>query len=275
MEVTAIRTTTTIGLVVAVALHTALAVGLYWLAKYDPPQRLAPPRMTVSLATEVSLESTSPDPVPESRAAIAPSLSDTPAPEQEIAPEETAPQPQPTTAPTPPPRRNTTRQTSRTPPPERERSRPDRTPRPTPSPTRSARRSGGSLIGDNFLEGQGGATNTDERRIPASEIGRSAQASLRQAINRQIKPHWSAPNGVDAERLVSIASWRLNEDGSLRGSPRCRTNPDSITDSNRSQSALHCERAIRAIRQAAPFDLPDEYYEGWKNITSWRFDRRL
>ena len=40
-------------------------------------------------------------------------------------------------------------------------------------------------------------------------------------------------------------------------------------------AALHAERAIRAVQLAAPFDLPDEYYNAWRNIAEWRFDRRL
>ena len=38
------------------------------------------------------------------------------------------------------------------------------------------------------------------------------------------------------------------------------------TASNRPQVALHQERARKSIQLAAPFKLPAEYYEAWKDI---------
>ncbi|WP_416832591.1 MAG: energy transducer TonB [Erythrobacter sp.] len=263
-----------IGLAGAVVLHALVVAALALQFAFATPRILTPERMTVSFATEVSLESTAPDPVAESRAAIAPTLAEEPVPPVEEAPP--VRQPEARTPPPPPPPRTQPRTQQRTtpPPPDtRNRRRPEEA-RSTPPP-RNPAPAGGSRIGNNFLEGQGASTNTDETRVPASQIGASARASLQQAINRQLQPHWSAPIGVDAEQLVSVVSWQMNEDGSLKGSPTCRTIPDSITASNRPQAPLHCERAVRAVRQAAPFDLPDEYYEAWKNITAWRFDRRL
>lgn len=256
----------TVGLAAAVILHLLLVIALFMQVMFARAPTMVPERVTVSLATEVSLESTAPAPVAESQAAIAPTLSEEPAPPLE-------PEPSATSEAPPPPRPQAQTRPRETPPPTDTRDR--RRPEESRAAPRSADNAGGSRIGDNFLEGRGESTRTEDTRIPASQIGSSARASLQQAINRQLKPHWSAPSGVDSELLVSVVSWRLNEDGSLAGSPRCRTNPDSITDSNRPQAGLHCERAIRAVRQAAPFDLPDEYYEAWKNITAWRFDRRL
>jgi len=261
----ALRQEDMVGLAVAVLLHVLLVAVIAVQMFFTPEPPPIPNRVSVSLATEVSLESTAPEPVPESRAAIAPTLSD------EVAP---PPEPDPAdTSQAPPPRPETRSAPRERMPPTDTRDR--RRPEDTRSNPRTAERAGGSQIGDNFLEGSGESTRTDDTRIPANEIGAAATASLRQAINRQLKPHWSAPSGVDAEKLVSVVSWRMNEDGSIAGTPRCNTQSSSITDSNRPQAALHCERAIRAIRQAAPFDLPDQYYEAWKNIRAWRFDRRL
>jgi hypothetical protein len=50
---------------------------------------------------------------------------------------------------------------------------------------------------------------------------------------------------------------------------------EGITDSNRPQAARHAEQAIRAVQLAAPFDLPPEFYDKWKRIRAWRFDRKL
>lgn len=271
MEDSAFKSEDRIGLLAAVVLHAALLGAIAVQAFFTPSLPDTPPRMTVNLATEVSLESTAPTPVAESRAAIAPTLAEDPAPETTqtpVQPSETTPAPtppRPETRTQPRPSTNDTR----------DRRRPETTRQPSPTPSRQASNSGGSRIGDSFLDGAGASARTEDTRIPASQIGASARASLRQAINRQLKPHWDAPSGVDAEKLVSIVSWRLNEDGSLAGSPSCRTERSSITDSNRPQAAIHCDRAIRAVRRAEPFDLPDEYYEAWKSITAWRFDRRL
>jgi hypothetical protein len=72
---------------------------------------------------------------------------------------------------------------------------------------------------------------------------------------------------------VTIVRFRLNRDGSLAGAPTC-TQQSGETASNATQVGLHCERAIRAVRLAAPFDLPEQFYDKWKLINS-RFDRRL
>lgn len=243
------------GLAVALGLHLLLAAVLLFQPR--PDEALEPPeRMTVSLASEVSLRSTAPDPAAESRAAMAPTLSEEPEPAAE--------QPQPQrlrerTAADRPPARNTRN-------PAREPSR--ETAQVPPRPAK------GTQIGENFLEGSGSSRTSDDTRIPASEIGASAQASLRQSINRQLKPHWNAPQGVDVEQLVTILAFRLNEDGTLAGRPRL-VRQLGVNDANRAQASLHAERAIRAVQLAAPFDLPTEYYNAWKNITEWRFDRRL
>ena len=270
METSRFHSEDGIGLVAAIVLHALLVGVLAWQVLFTPSLPSIPERMTVSLATEVSLESTAPDPVAESRASIAPTLTEEPAPPVEETPIETA---QPDAAPPPRPQTRTQpRPQTRTPPPD---TRQRRRPEPQRQPPATTRQSaGGSRIGNNFLEGQGAATNTDEVRIPANQIGRSARASLQQAINRQLRPYWDAPSGLDAEQLVTVLAFRLNEDGSLAGRPRV-VSQSGITDSNRPQAPLHAERAIRAVQRAAPFDLPDEYYNAWRNITEWRFDRRL
>jgi hypothetical protein len=124
------------------------------------------------------------------------------------------------------------------------------------------------------LAGAGDSTQTTETRVPASQIGASAKASLIQAISRQIKPHWDAPSGLEAEQLVTILAFRLNEDGSLNGRPRI-VRQSGVTASNAPQKDLHAERAIRAVQLAAPFDLPDQFYNAWKSINGARFDRNL
>jgi hypothetical protein len=163
----AFRNEEKVGLLAALVLHGAL-VAVLLMQTVRSEVSVFPERMTVSLATEVGLEAQSPDPVAESRAAIAPTLSEDPAP----APEPAKAEPAARVAPTPPkpPVRTATSQ----PAPTRDRSRPDRTPAPRPSaaPAKAAEKGGGSRIGDDFLKGAGSSTTTTETRIPASMSAR-------------------------------------------------------------------------------------------------------
>ncbi|MFZ9395494.1 MAG: energy transducer TonB [Erythrobacter sp.] len=255
MEAKALRREEKTGLAVALVLHLLLAGVL--LLKPAPGEGIdRPERMTVSLATEVSLRSTAPDPAAESRAAMAP----------ELAEEVEAPSEQPRS-------QQQRSRTSELAPARAERNPARETPRQQAAQT-PPRQAKGTQIGENFLEGSGSSRTSDDTRIPASEIGASARASLVQAISRQIKPHWNAPSGVDAELLVTELAFDLNEDGSLKGRPRL-LRQSGVNDSNRPQASLHAERAIRAVQLAAPFELPAEYYNAWKSIRGARFDRNL
>jgi protein TonB len=197
-----------------------------------------------------------------------------------------SPEPAPVAEPEPAPRPVQREQARPTPQPTRAAERP--TPRPTasarPTPTPTARpqpratptqRAGGSRLGDDFLEGTSASgERNNSRGTPAAQAGPAVQASIASAIIRQIKPHWSAPQGVDAEKLVTVLSWELNPDGSLKGRPRV-VRQTGINDSNRPQASLHAERAIRAVQLAAPFNLPAEYYDAWKSVRGASFDRNL
>ena len=246
-----------IGLGVAAALHLGLVAAFLLQPKtredIEPTQR-----MTVNLASEVGMEATAPDSVPESRAAIASTLSDTPAPQ----PAETIPQPQPRPVPQPRLERPVVA-TKAAPADTRPRRRPDKA---VATPPKPAAKGGGSRVGDNFLAGMGGSTTTDETRAPASALGASAKASLLQGIVRAIKPHWQPPSGPDVDQIVSKVRFRLNQDGSLAGRPQI-VGQSGVNAINRTQAGRHGEQAIRAIQLAAPFDLPDRYYAAWKTVT--------
>ena len=267
MERTGIRTEERTGLAVAVVLHLALlgmlfVQGLFPAAVIDPPQR-----MTVSLAEDVGMAATAPDPVSESRASTAPTMDMNPAP----SPQEAVPTPQEVQRPTPP--APTQSRTATTRPETQPRRRPDTPRTQAQAQPQSTQRSGGSRLGDNFLAGAGDSTRTSETRAPASQIGASTKASLFQAVARQLRPHWQPPSGPDVEAIVTKVRFRLNPDGSLSGAPSV-AGQRGITDTNRAQAGRHGEQAIRAVQLAAPFDLPEEYYEAWKVITV-DFDWRL
>lgn len=133
---------------------------------------------------------------------------------------------------------------------------------------------GGSRIGSDFLDGQASRDSGSSTSQAAATIGPRVQASLSSAISRQLKPHWKPPQGADADQLVTILAWSLNEDGTLSGTPRV-VRQSGINDTNRAQAARHAEQAIRAVQAAAPFDLPSQYYSGWRRVSSFGFDIRL
>jgi len=238
--------------------------------------------MTVNLASDIGMEATAPDPVAESRAAEAPTLSDTPAPVPELdsPPLPSEPVARPVERIQPPTPRPVPR--AATPPRERPRPQPSAAPARTPpreaarpaQPARPVERAGGSRLGDNFLEGAGSSTSTTETRVPASQIGASAKASLVQAIAREIKPHWQPPNGPDVEKITTYLRFRLKPDGSLDGRP-AMVRQTGVNDTNRAQAGRHAEQAIRAVQLAAPFNLPEEYYEAWKLVNPFSFDWNL
>jgi hypothetical protein len=156
-------------------------------------------------------------------------------------------------------------------------------PRPNARPTTTPPRTqppktgtpGGARLGSDFLKGVPNAAATGTSSLlPASQIGAAERSSLASAISRELKPRWVAPQGAEAEKLVTILAWDLNDDGSLAGSPRV-VRQEGITEANRAQAQRHAEQAIRAVRLAAPFDLPPQLYNAWKRITAFRFDRRL
>lgn len=284
MERTAIRAEERTGLVVAVVLHLALVALLVVQGLVPAPVIEPPQRMTVSLAEDVGMAATAPDPVAESRASTAPTMEPNPAPapeqdqpappqlERPVPPQVQSPVPVPRAAPDPRPRRR--------PDPPRTQAQPQPAP-PAPAtraesaprnPPKSSARSGGSRLGDNFLEGAGASTSTSETRVPASQIGNSAKASIIQAVARQIKPHWEPPNGPEVDKIVSYVRFRLNPDGTLSGRPEV-VRQTGVNDTNRAQAGRHAEQAVRAVQLAAPFELPQEYYEAWKVVTAnldWR-----
>jgi len=144
------------------------------------------------------------------------------------------------------------------------------------APARPVAPSGGSRIGSDFLSGitGGSGPNRASTAAPAAAIGPAVKASLSSAIARQLKPKWQAPQGPDAEELVTILSFNLNRDGTLAGPPQV-VRQQGINDLNRNQAQRHAEQAVRAVRLAAPFDLPPEYYDAWKRVSAFRFDKRL
>lgn len=260
MASSALRREEVAGLAVALAAHAGL-LALLVLHPGSAPVIPTPDRINVTLSEDVGLVSTSPEP----QAAAAPPAAPDIAPVPESVPESASPpvsqpqiKPAPVAMPTPQPRP---------------------VPRPLPRPqaqlTPAPRTASASRISSDFLKGVPGAQASGAaHNPPATAIGPAVQSALSGAISRQLKPHWAAPQGADAEKLVSILTWNLNRDGSLAGLPRL-VRQEGITEANRAQAARHAEQAMRAVQLAAPFTLPAEYYSAWQRVASFRFDKRL
>ena len=286
-----------LALLIAIAAHVAL-IGAMTLS--PPGKSIAPPpeRMTVTFSDETADQSVSPDPNAEAAPDVAPVLGEpAPAPvPPEPVPQVVPPQPKPLPPP-PPPQAKPQPQPKPVPQPvakpvPQPRVAPAPPPKPVakPAPPKAAaaaapadarlrRRpdapTGGSRLGSDFLSGIPGSTTPGTARTPpAAAFGPEVAASLVSGIARQIKPHWTAPQGVDADKLVTVLAWSLNPDGSLAGRPTV-VQQLGITDTNRAQAQRHAEQAIRAVQLAAPFDLPAPYYAKWKRVSSFRFDRKL
>lgn len=147
-----------------------------------------------------------------------------------------------------------------------------------PNAAPATRTAGASRIGNDFLQGMSGnapaARPASKSSVSAAAIGPEVKAGLSSAIARQLKPRWVAPQGADAEQLITVLAWDLNPDGTLAGRPRL-VRQEGITESNRPQAPRHVEQAIRAVELAAPFDLPEQYYAAWRRISAFQFDRKL
>lgn len=152
----------------------------------------------------------------------------------------------------------------------------------TDAPTRAsgqgkADKPKGSLLGNDFLKGID--TNADAPRrppapAPAAAMGPAQKSALNSEIRRQLKPHWKAPTGADAELLRTELRVELSKDGSVIGTPEV-VRQTGITASNKTQAKLHAEQAIKAVRLASPFKLPPQFYDEWRVLEPLGFDRRL
>ena len=270
----ALRKSDTAGLAAAIVLHAGLAALLVLQVQFgsDPPAPV-PDSMTVSLASEVSLESTAPDPVAVARASTGPELGEA-APE-ESAPAEAEPTPRETAAPEPRATRAPRSQPTSRPrptPSSSPRSQATRSPRSTPSST-PTRNPGGSRFDEEFSRGIGSSPTSPNTGTPAQRYGPSELASLESVIGRQVRIKWQGrvPQGPDAEKLVTRVTFQLRPNGSLLGEPRV-LGTTGITDLNRNQVGRHQEEAVRAIKLVGRFQVPFEVPD-YKNTFTIRFDR--
>lgn len=247
-----------------VAIFAMLSLGLFAATRPLPPPTQP---IDVQIVDRVGLTDTSPAP---------PII----APAQSIAPEigqsdQAAPEPEPTPAPrvpAPVPREAVAPQK----PPQKAVANPPAKPAPSkPTAKPSVAPIRGSKLGDDFRKGLTAAPSNSTSQAPrATSVGPAQQAALGRLIREQLKPHWKAPTGPDAEQLRTELRVQLANDGRVTSVEVLRTT--GRTDSNQSQVKPHQEAAMKAVRLASPFlGLPDELYSAWSVLETVGFDRRL
>ncbi len=299
MPAAILRNDERVALGLALAVHAGVAAALL-LHVAAPP--LAPPvRMSVTLTDDAAPVATAPKPAASAAADVAPAIGEAPVlpvPVRKPAPPKPAPKPVTKPAPEPvakakpapvkpAPVKPAPLKAPAKPAPEKTTPKAKTAPAdPVGSAIAASQASappahkpkapaGGSRIGANFLHGVTSAnTPAKASTAPAAAVGPEVRAALAGAIARQLKPHWLAPQGADADQLVTVLAWSLNADGTLAAPPHV-ISQSGITESNRPQAARHAEQAIRAVTLAAPFDMPPEFYSAWKHVSAFRFDRKL
>jgi outer membrane biosynthesis protein TonB len=285
------------GLAISIAGHAALLAVLLLRPASDNVV-IPPERVEVTISEDVGMKSMSPDPAAKAAPDEAPDIGEAaPAPEPVPLPPPPAPPVAKPLPKKPEPRKIEAKKPEprKPPPPKPSPPKPsaiDRIARASPvtakpatktpsaktAPSKAAtppKKPGGTRFAEAFRQGTPGATSPTGTGAPAATIGPQQISALNAAIGRQLKPHWrgKAPEGAEAELLVTKVRFRLNRDGSLAGEPQVVATSGQ-TEANQPQVARHQEQAVRAVRLAAPFDLPEALYDGWKVVTT-NFDRRL
>ena len=258
MAATALRREESLGLALALVGHAVVIVSLIW--PRAPAPIVLPERMTVTISEDVGLSAAAPQ-----QAAPAPDAGPVqgeapPPPEAKVAQQPPAP------APVPAPQRAAPVQAVKPPP----RSAPAAPSRPAPP---AVPRPGASAFDSAFKTGIPQAKPGGTAAAAAAPITGAVRNSLAGAVARQIKPKWHGPSGLDIDKLVTTVEWDLNPDGSLAGAPRI-VSQSGITDANRAQADRHKEQALKAVRTAAPFGLPAQYYIAWKRLR-FTFDWKI
>jgi hypothetical protein len=126
---------------------------------------------------------------------------------------------------------------------------------------------------ENDRPGTGRGTAEKGSGTPSAKTAAQLEASFIQALFVKIKKYWRAPTGVDAELLRSNIVVTLNRDGTI-GSVTV-VSQSGENENNANLKALHAERAVNAVRRAAPFELPPEHYAIWQSLGPITFDKRL
>lgn len=243
MAAIALRNDEMAGLGLALAAHVALVA---WLVFAPPVSDPLPPieRVAVTLAEETGPQATTPNPSKNPAPDGAPELGNAPPPPEPVPAAEPSPLPKPNPAP---------KLAIKQPPPKL--AKPPVTPPKVGTP-------GGNRFADAFKEGVPGGTGEGQ---PDAKPSPQQQSAIRVSINQQVLRPWNACSvtGLDVEKLRARVEFSLDRSGQIIsiGEPQI----SGVTASNSPQTRRFGECAVKAIRTAAPYRLPGEYYDYWKN----------
>ncbi|WP_062228882.1 cell envelope integrity protein TolA [Aureimonas frigidaquae] len=245
-----------------------------------PPRPQEAPRETVQTATaDAPPPAAEPEPEPQP---------------QEAPPEEATPEPVPVPEPEPEPEPQPTEQAAVEPAPEPEPQLPQNVPTPQvrpqppqpvetprPQPTRTAERTPQERPAQDQTEREfdadeiaallnreqsagGGARRSEQ----AASLGgqRTTGAKLSQseldALRAQVQRCWSPPAGIsDAGTLRVSIQMQLDPSGALIGVPQIVNGGGSST-----AERVAGEAAVRAVRRCAPYSLPSDKYDSWRQV---------
>ncbi len=278
------------GLAVAIVGHAVLfgVLSVGFLATPNANELKSQP-IEISLVDEVAFEAAAPASVEAPAESMAPDagpLEDAPAPApapDEAQPEAPAPEPEPVPAPAPVPKA-APKAAPKRPAPEPKRAAPKATPKreaAPKTPTRTAEKSKAagtsgaktrprsSRLGDDFLKGVVGNESKGKAQTPrAQAVSGAAVAGLADAIARQVQPcaNRIASPGPGANQIRTRLRMQMQRNGSLAARPEIR-GQTGVDDDNRRYAERVGELARAAVIQCAPYNLPDELYEGgWQDI---------
>ncbi len=276
------------GLALALLAHGALIAALVLMPKPAPVPKLE--RVTVTLSDEVGEQASAlsnepaqtaqapiiaPEPIPEPAPAPLPA----PRPEPRVIPPPPGPIVRPVVKPPPPQQRTPAPQTRPVPPrpPLAATKPPPRQIAPPRSVTQPTPAGGASKLGNDFLKGVTGGDSAGRSPTPSGPvIDGKVRVSLAGEVLRQVRPNWQGrvPQGLNADRIVSILSVELNPDGNLARRPTL-IGQEGVDETNRAQAQRHAEEAIRAVQLSAPFRLPPNLYNGWKKLPPLKFRKSI
>ena len=285
------------GLMIAILLHlAAFALLSASFLEPQPPAKPLQQPIDVSLVDEVGLVATAPQstvPPAESMAPDQGAPEDAPPPApQEASPDPAPPTPQPKPAPAPKPAEaapakpqkpvpDTPAKPVKTPP--KRLAAPATTTRTLQRPSvgtdaaSDTPRPRGARLGDSFRKGLTDQPSTSRSVTPrAAVIDARALASIQDAIRRQIQPcaDKQVNPGPGANQIVTTLNLRLNEDGTLNGTPTVVRQTGTDGEAGRYAQRVK-DLGIAAFKGCAPLRLPPEFYQtpngGWNNINyNWQ-----
>lgn len=250
------------GLGVAVGGHIllfgALSLGIAFAPKKVPP--LTQP-VDIQIVDKVGMTDTAP-----TASQVEPAASVAPEVGPPVEAQPPAPAPAPSPAPTPLPRAAPTPTPAKPVPPKPAPAQAKPAPA-KPAPAQSTERPRGSRLGSDFLKGITDRQTASTAQAPRVAVGNAEMASLVSAIRRQVQPCADRINspGPDSNRITTKLNIRLNPNGTLVAAPAV-VSQTGVDDDNSRYAKRVGELAASAFVQCAPFELPAEMYDGWKNI---------